>query len=1052
MKAILNFDLKSYSKNWRFLLLISTLICIGISVGASARFTLRENLAYNAPYQIAFIIAFFSLTSIFFGTIVTSQLALKEIDSNFNLIYFSLPISKKQFLGSRFVSIFTISLLFTLLFSISFFIGREITYDDGSKSTGFNLLFYVWPFLIFTVINTLLVVAITTAIAWFTKSKMFVYVSGLMLYVFYMVALLFSGSPFMANQMPQSKQAQLFSAIFDPFGISTFFYKTSHWSIEQRNAELIDLNGILLGNRVVILLIAFALLYLSVQKFSLFKKAKKVKPIVVSSNEISTIKPFTFISTKKGNKVKWKSLRSFTKINWSYIVKSIPFILIVLSLLFAVGMEMYAEIEKGIRLPQKYASSGLMVSTILQNFYVLGALITVFYSNDLYWRSKNSNFHWIEESTTNSNLKYWSLWLILIILSIVFTLILVAEGIVFQLLYKYPLIEWNIYAKVIWLVIFPLVIISGLTLFIQKLFSNKYLGLAVSAILMLILTSSLGRFLLKHPLLKFLQTINFDYSDMNAFGLYENIILSRFLLGFIIVLFLSYLIHQNRNAIKKISFWMISVFLLGMGIALVNHITSDYKSKGNKLVLEEQANYEKQFRRFQYKPQPTITKVVTKVDLFPTKSSYVIKGNYILENKTQQPIAEVLFNFADDFVIKKAVLQQKNKNIEIKKQYEVIKLEEVLLPGNKLLFDFELHYNWKPINGHQSFNAIIANGSFMRISRYYPQIGYDSANEMEDEKERKQYGLGKATAIKKLESPKVLNDDFINLDMIVATEANQTSIGVGELINQWKEKDRNIFHFKANSIPFRFAISSANYKIKKEIYKGKSFEVYYHSAHYENVEHLVENAKMTMDYCESNFGKYPFKTIRFAEVSAFTKGFNATAYPATIYMTEDMAFHCNINADKKQDVINELAGHELAHLWWGNSQINPDDREGNVMLTETLAMYTELMLLKKMYGKEKAEETVAMHQNIYESEKGFSGDVSLLKVTPEMTHISYSKGAVMMYKLSELIGEDKVNLALKNFLLKHKYPAKKPISTDFLEELYKVADKKDHAKIREYFD
>jgi hypothetical protein len=31
-------------------------------------------------------------------------------------------------------------------------------------------------------------------------------------------------------------------------------------------------------------------------------------------------------------------------------------------------------------------------------------------------------------------------------------------------------------------------------------------------------------------------------------------------------------------------------------------------------------------------------------------------------------------------------------------------------------------------------------------------------------------------------------------------------------------------------------------------------------------------------------------------------------------MTEDLIFHANIKADRQQDVINELAGHELSHL------------------------------------------------------------------------------------------------------------------------------------------
>ena len=96
-----------------------------------------------------------------------------------------------------------------------------------------------------------------------------------------------------------------------------------------------------------------------------------------------------------------------------------------------------------------------------------------------------------------------------------------------------------------------------------------------------------------------------------------------------------YAIHQNRNSVKKISFWIVSVFLLGIGIALANKITSDYKPKYSELMFAKLANYEKQFGALQNKPQPTITKVVTTVDLFPTRSSYVIKGNYVLENKTQ---------------------------------------------------------------------------------------------------------------------------------------------------------------------------------------------------------------------------------------------------------------------------------------------------------------------------------------------------------------------------------------------------------------------------------
>ena len=63
----------------------------------------------------------------------------------------------------------------------------------------------------------------------------------------------------------------------------------------------------------------------------------------------------------------------------------------------------------------------------------------------------------------------------------------------------------------------------------------------------------------------------------------------------------------------------------------------------------------------------------------------------------------------------------------------------------------------------------------------------------------------------------------------------------------------------------------------------------------------------------------------------------------------------------------------------------------------------------------KVEESVNIHQDIYESERGLLGDVPLIKVTGNLPHIAYSKGAVAMYELSQLIGEETVNLALKKF-------------------------------------
>ncbi len=79
-----------------------------------------------------------------------------------------------------------------------------------------------------------------------------------------------------------------------------------------------------------------------------------------------------------------------------------------------------------------------------------------------------------------------------------------------------------------------------------------------------------------------------------------------------------------------------------------------------------------------------------------------------------------------------------------------------------------------------------------------------------------------------------------------------------------------------------------------------------------------------------------------------------------------------------------------------------------------------------------------MHQQIYDNEKGLSEDLPIYRATGDVPHISYSKGAVAMVKLSDLIGEERVNTALKNFLKNNQYP-KKPGSLDLLNEFYKVS-------------
>lgn len=1053
MNTLLRFELQSYFKKIRFHILMVFILSIGFFAGTKLSISVGSEIYKNAPYTLFYMIGFLSLLSILFTTLLASQILFKEKEAHFNLILYTTPITKKVYLKNRFILVFGISFLFFSLLVLGFGFGQQMKWNP-SDYTYFNLLAFLVPLFLLGGINTFFCSALICSISWLTQNKLMTYISGLFIYILYMVALLFSNSPFMAQSMPQSEEARKIAALIDPFGLSGFFMQTNTYSITQKNTEIIFPEGYFLINRVVVLLLSILFLGITYRFFSFQIKSRKSR-----KNKITdVIKNNTTLPIKKTNPIfNWettfKSLFFSTYLHLKYIVKSIPFVLICLGLIFSVGMEIYGAIEKGIRLPQKYVTSGVTTNAILDTFPILGLIIILFYGHEIIWRSKTNRFHLIENATpVHEFVKLLSKWLSLCFIIIGLSSLLLLLGILFQVSYQYPLFDWKAYTGIFLFASCPLLLSAGLICLIHYWIPNKYIGLTLSSIFILLTATAIGKSFLIHPLLRFQIPLKAVYSDMNGFGVYASSYIWLLLFGFAFVGLLLYITTQMLSKQKTfLHFTIIVILVFTTGVSGFL-FSKDFQFKNPDEILKNKALYEKQYRKFQNKPQPSITDIITNVALFPSQNKYRIIGEYHIQNKTNKPITEILVNFSDDFNIKKAILQLHNTSYTVTNQYEIISLQKDLLPQEEAVFNFVLDYQWFPVNGHQSFNAIVSNGSFLRISRYYPQFGYQADKEIEKKEQRANFQLGEATILQKLETPKTKTDDFIHLKMTITTEQNQTAIGVGELTKQWKKKNRNYFVYETSSpIPFRFAISSARYSLKKTLYKGKKIEVYYHPKHTENVVHLIKNIKTTLDYCQNNFSKYPFKTIRFAEISSFTKGFAATAYPNTIFMTENTIFHSNIKADKQQDVINELAGHELSHIWWGNNQINPDNREGYTMLTESFAMYTELMLAKKMYGQKRVLENVNLHTGIYLNERNFETEKPLYKVNHDQTHINYSKGMVVLYQLSEQIGEAKTNEALKNFLNKNKYPNRNPTTTDFLNELYAITEKKMHPKIDDLF-
>ncbi|MEY8868311.1 M1 family aminopeptidase [Meridianimaribacter flavus] len=1039
MNAILQFQLKHSGNRYVLGLTSVILLVIGWFCGYKFNLTAGEGIYLNSPYTIGFMMALLSLSMIFLAILFALEILFKEWDTKFDIMLFSYPVSLKTYLIGKF-SGFTIKtfLSFSILI-IGFVIGQNIR-TGSEMQLGFSFWSYLYPFLIFGVLNCFFICSVLFMIAYTTRKKLLVVIGGLLLYVLYMVLLVFSNSPFMAGSIPQSIEVQQLSSLLDPFGTSAYFFEARDLSVSEKNQFIVPLKGFLAINRIVYVVLSMLFLVIS-YRFYVFNKATSKKTLKRKKHSVKdAIVKLTKVKTPAlnfGFKSELNAIISFAKVDLIYLFKSVTIVAVSMLLVFFVGMEMYSDIDKGIRLPDYYASSGLLATSISQSFHLLGGFILVYFINDMYWRSSSANFYLIEDSAFFSKAKLKGHLMSLVVLLVFLTTLLIVLALVFQLGYGYSQINWLAYLGVIIFNTIPLFLFGTLLLLINRIINSKYVALGVSILAVVVFTTPLIKMLLPYPLLHVFSGFKGVFSDLNGYGAYLSAFSIRSLFGICLLgllwIFISYLKSKQWTKIKS----FIVIVFFGLSVFTGFNFMKGYAPKNEDAQLVEAVNYEKNYRHYENISQPIITDVDTKIDLHPSENAYEIQGKYRLQNLSDEPIHKILLNFHTDLKIENATFRIHNEEISIDKHVSEIKLNKPLLPNVTATLEFNLSYKWYAVNGHQSFNAIVQNGSFMRISNYYPSLGYQSDKEIEDEQKREAYELGNSTPLKTLEAPEVFKNDFINFDMVVSTENNQTPIGIGDVVKTWTENDRTFTQFKAHGIPFRFAVASAKYQKQSIKHRNIEIEVLYHDRHFENVDRLLKNAVLSLDYCIDNFGVYPFEKISFVEVSSFTSGFAATAYPATIFMTENMIFHANIDSDPSKDVINELAGHELAHIWWGNSKINPDEREGASMLTESLAMYTEMMIYKKLYGKERMMERVQIHQQIYDNEKGLYGDPPLYKVPYGATHIAYSKGAIAMVELSELIGEDKVNQALRYFLANNKYP-KKPTSLDLLEEFYSV--------------
>jgi hypothetical protein len=465
-----------------------------------------------------------------------------------------------------------------------------------------------------------------------------------------------------------------------------------------------------------------------------------------------------------------------------------------------------------------------------------------------------------------------------------------------------------------------------------------------------------------------------------------------------------------------------------------------------------QARYEKSFKGYLARPQPKVTGVRLAVDLFPHRHSVRVKGTYTMRNKSGAPIDELYLTIPEELTVHRMEASIPLRTVDEERELSWIRyaLARPLAAGESMTLDFDVEYAPRGFANDGESRAVVDNGTFLN-NRFLPRIGYDEWLELLQDRDRKRHGLAPKPRMHDLDDAAyhgrnyiTAEGDWIDFDATISTSAGQLAVAPGRLEREWTEGGRRYFHYRAPAPILDFySFLSARYAVKRDAWHGPDgdipIEIDYQPGHEYNLERMASAVKDSLGYYTRNFSPYQYDRLRIVEFPRYEQF--AQSFPNTIPYSESIGFIAKVDPDDPKDIDYPyyVTAHEVAHQWWAH-QVVGADVQGATMLSETLAEYSALMVMKHKYGDAKMKRFLKYLLDGYLAGRGIERKAELpLYRNENQPYIHYNKGSLAMYAFQDYVGEEAVNRALASFVRKWAFRGPPyPTSRDLIAEFRAV--------------
>jgi ABC-2 type transport system permease protein len=1014
----------------------------------------------NGPYANTLDDIFAALFGIIVIAAIFGTSVLRDFQRDTYQILFTQPISKFAYLGGRWTGSFVTTVFAFSGMMLGTFLGTFAPWADHTRIAPNHLWIYLQPFLSILVVQIFFVGSAFFAVAALTRKIFIVYLQGVALFMIYLIGI----TVFFATRSLE----RFWSGIFDPIGFILIYNVTRYWTVIERNTQLVTwsptlVNGVFLYNRLLWLSVGclslgtvWALFPMSVEALTArsqgrraakakeqeFAEALPVRSLVPGRLPV-VHQTFTSATT-------WAQYVSLSRLRMRNIFRDIPFwALVALIIAFGINNDYFAgRVAEQNVWPVTY----LMVQSVEGSALLFLLIVAVLYSAELLWRERDTHFDGIHDALPMRESTDWfSRLTAVVVVELVLITFAMLIGIVMQTFFGYYHYEFLQYFKELYLVTFPQILIFILlSLFVQTVVSNKFVGYAI-LIGVFVIVPILYNFGWENTLYLILQTPAYTYSDMNGYGHFVQVLLwsTTYWLGISAALGVVSIALARRGAedslrararlalqrAPRLAPAALLFLLIAAGAGswyFYNaHVLNEYlDSKARRGV---QADYERQFKRYENLLQPKVTTVDATISIYPERRSFDGNVRLTLQNKTNQPIPQIHVTDQKQSVTNVQfdrpfhLVSSAARNI-----YSIYALDQPLAPGETITLTCNVGHQTRGFRDGNELAEFAYNGTFFD-SDYVPYIGYNTNIELDDPRRRREEHLPLLEEMVHRGDPvhSVNNvffrgaSDWVTYHTVVSTSADQIAVAPGYLQREWQANDRNFFEYSMGSTHILdfFAYISAKYQVRKETYHGPngdvSLEVYYDPAHTYDVDDMLASSRAGLNYYQRVYSPYQFTQYRIFEFPRYRTF--AQSFPNTIPYSEAIGFISRVLKPTDIDFTYFVTAHELGHQWWAHQLVGADV-EGSNMMSESLAEYSALQVMAHKYGRDLMHRFLRHELDSYL--RGRAGEIRHeppLAMVQREQYVWYQKGGQILYTLADYIGEDKLNLALHNFLMQYRY-------------------------------